>query len=110
MGEVVIAVYRPKDGRGGELLDLIRRHVPTLREERLATDRPVLLLRHPGDGSVLEIFEWVGPHSADAAHKNPRVQSIWDAMGRLADFGTLAALPGANQPFGHFEPLDGIVV
>ena len=42
---LVIAMYRPHPGREDELENLIRKHVPTLRDLELATSRPPILAR-----------------------------------------------------------------
>jgi len=38
-GVCVIVTYRPKPGKENELVELVRNRVPTLRKERLVTDR-----------------------------------------------------------------------
>ena len=37
---LVIARYRPREGREADLLELVRRHGPVLLESGLVTDRP----------------------------------------------------------------------
>ena len=44
-GPVVIAIYNPKPGQARALEEILAEHVPTLRQEELATARPVVLLR-----------------------------------------------------------------
>ena len=108
-GAIVLALYRPKEGKEAALLDLLRGHVPLLRKEGLATDRPVLLLKSREDGTLIEIFEWTSSAAADQAHSNPRVREVWSAMGEVADFGPLSQLAETARPFPHFDPLDGVV-
>jgi len=105
MGEMVIACYRPKPGREAELVGIVRGHVPALRARGLATARPATALRAP-DGTVVEVFEWVSAQAAERAHSDPIVRKLWGRFMEVSDFGTLAALPGAGEPFPHFEPLD----
>jgi quinol monooxygenase YgiN len=105
MGHVVIATYRPKPGQEKQLLEVVRTHVPILRQQGLATARPVQVLR-ASDGTLIEIFEWLSEEAVEKAHTNPVVQKLWERFGRVSDFGTLAGLPGAQQPFPHFEPVD----
>lgn len=102
--EVVFAVYRPRPGKGKALEKLVARHVPLLRKLKLATDRPAVVVR-AGDGTLVEVFEWRSGKSADAAHEHPAVAEIWEGMGRIAEFSTLASLPEAARPFPHFRPL-----
>lgn len=105
MGQIVIAAYRPKPGQDKLLLEVVRTHLPILRQQKLATSRPVQVLR-AGDGTLLEIFEWVSEEAVEQAHTNPVVQKLWERFGKVSDFVTLASLPGAQEPFPHFEPVD----
>ena len=105
MGHVVIATYRPKPGQEKLLLEVVRTHVPILRQQGLATSRPVQVLR-ASDGTLVEIFEWVSDAAVEQAHTNPAVQKLWERFGQVSDFATLASLPGSGKPFPHFEPVD----
>jgi hypothetical protein len=107
--EVVIAIYKPKRGKEKELLRILRRHVPLLRRERLATKRPVTLLRSRKSKSILEIFEWATATAADEAHENPRVMRLWGAMHEIAAFPPLSSLKEGPLTFPHFEPVNGVV-
>jgi hypothetical protein len=103
-----VAVYKPKPGKDAEVLALVKRHVPALRKEGLATNHPVLLLK-ASDGSLIEIASWQSEDSARAAHANPRVMEIWGAFAACCDFQPLAQLAEAQQEFAHFERLEGVV-
>lgn len=105
MGQVVIAAYRPKPGQAQALLAVVREHVPVLRQQGLATSRPVQVLR-ASDGTLLEIFEWVSEAAVEAAHTNAAVRALWARFDAACSFGTLATLPGGDKPFPHFEPVD----
>ena len=105
MGQIVIAAYRPRLGREKELLELVRGHVPILRDEGLATDRPAVAMRAQ-DGTIVEVFEWRSASSADEAHTNPAVRALWESFGALCEFVKLADLPEARQQFPHFEPVE----
>ena len=105
MGELVIACYRPMPGKELELLELVRGHVPALRAQGLATDRPATAMRAP-DGTIVEVFEWRSAAAVERAHSDPVVAELWQRFMAVSDFGTLAALPGADGPFPHFEPLE----
>jgi len=105
MGELVIACYRPKPGKDAELLELVRGHVPALRAQGLATDRPATAMR-AADGTIVEVFEWRSAEAVERAHHDPVVQRLWERFMQVSDIGTLSALPGADQPFPHFEPLE----
>ncbi len=103
--EICQAVYRAKPGKDEELAALIQRHVPVLRAEGLATERASIVMRSPRDGTFIEIFEWSRPDEAHAAHTNPKVAEIWNAMEEVAEFLTLADVPEATVRFAHFEPV-----
>lgn len=103
-GEVVIAIYRPKPNQAEELKRLVGRHLPTLRNLGLVTDREAVVLES-SDGTLLEIFEWKSSEAAQEAHAAASVQELWNAMGDVADFATLADLPEATRQFPHFSPL-----
>lgn len=108
-GEVVLACYRPHPGKEFALLERLRRHVPLLRAEGLATDRPVTLLRSHRDGAIIEIFEWVSPDAARRAHESPKVLAMWESIGHLADARALVDLAEAGARFPHFGVLEGVV-
>lgn len=105
MGVVVIACYRPKKGKGEELLALVREHVLCLREVGLVTDRAPVTMR-ASDGTVLEVFEWASPGAIDRAHTDPAVQDLWRRFDEVAEFVNLADVPGANAPFPGFEAIE----
>lgn len=105
MGRVVIVAYRPRDGKEAETLDVIRDHVPILREEGLATKREPLVLR-ARDGAYLEIFEWASSEAIEAAHTNAAVQRLWERFGEACEYRTLASLQEAGDLFAEFEPVE----
>lgn len=99
--EVVIAIYRPMDGKVNELEALVQRHHGTLKEYGLCTDKGTFIGRS-SDGSILEIFEWVSAEAASKAHDHPAVAKIWEAMAQVCEFGRLEQLPEAKTRFPHF--------
>jgi hypothetical protein len=103
--EIVLALYRPHEGKDAELRRLIAQHLPTLRRLELVTDRPAILVRSE-DGTYIEIFEWRTAEAADLAHQHPEVARVWEAMGQVADFPTLDALAEARKTFPHFQPVN----
>jgi quinol monooxygenase YgiN len=102
MGSLVIAAFRPKPGKEADLLACARDHLPILRAEGLATERPALVLR-AADGSLLEIFEWVSHAAIEAAHTNPRVLALWKRYEACCDYVTLGDLAEAKSMFPHFD-------
>jgi hypothetical protein len=107
--ETVIAIYRPRPGKEEELAALLREHVPLLRDEGLATNRPVVLLRSRQDGSYLEIFEWASPEAMERAHRNPRVLALWEHFAGASEYLPFASLHEATALFPSFEAVDGLV-
>lgn len=105
--QVVMAVYLPKKGKDEALLELVKRHLPTLRRLGLATDRPAMLLK--SKQAYIEIFEWVSSEASAQAHTTPEIAEIWEAMGEIADFPPLGVLEEASRRFPHFAAVDGIV-
>ena len=104
MGIHVIALYRPKDGRKGDLEQEVANHVPELRRLGLATDAPATALRAT-DGTILEHFEWVDQAAIDAAHVHPDVAAMWGRFDEFCTFATLEQLPNAATMFPEFELL-----
>ena len=105
MGICVICVYRPKPGMAERLNEVVRDHLPVLRAEGLATDRPAQVMR-AGDGSIVEVFEWVSQEAIDAAHHNANVQKMWGEFWAACDIDCIGNLDEAKQPFSHFTPVD----
>lgn len=100
--EVVIAMYRPKDGKLKELEELVHKHFPVLKEYGLTTEKDPFIGRS-SDGTILEIFEWANQEAAKKAHDHPAVAKIWEAMAVVCDFGTLEQIPEAKNRFPHFK-------
>ncbi len=98
----VVVVYRPKEGQTQGLLACIRDHLPVLRAEGLATDRPPLVLR-AASGAFVEIFEWRSDEAIAQAHQNPAVLALWERFRACCEYIPLASLPEAQQPFSPFE-------
>lgn len=101
---VVIVAYRPKPGKGKELLDLVRSRVPTLRKEDLVTDREPTIMR-ARDGTIIEVSEWKSHEAIDAAHKNPNVLAMWEKFFAICDCVPFRTLAEAEEMFPDFEPL-----
>ena len=105
-GVCVIVAYRPKPGKEGELLELVRKRVPTLLKEGLVTDRRPTIMR-ARDGTIIEVSEWKSREAIDAAHKNPNVLAMWNNFFALCDCVPLNALAEASEMFAGFEPVAG---
>jgi hypothetical protein len=75
MGRFVIVAYRPRPGKEEQLLELTKDHLPILRGQGLATDRPSYVMK-AADGTIIEVFEWKSAEAIAAAHRNP----VWQEM------------------------------
>ena len=102
--EIVFAAYRPKAGNEKEFESLLNKHVPTLRELGLATERAPIIVRAK-DGTFIEVFEWHSAEAAQKAHEHPVVAKIWEQMGQIGEFAALNSLEEATKPFPHFKPI-----
>jgi len=104
-GIIAVVAYRPKAGKDEQLLELVRSRVPTLRNERLATDRVPVIMRSR-DGTIVEVSEWKSREAIDAAHKNPKVLAMWDKFFAVCECVPLKTLAEANDMFAGFEPVE----
>jgi len=104
-GVCVIVAYRPKPGRGDELLELVRSRVPTLRKEGLVSARAPAIMR-ARDGTIVEVSEWKSREAIEAAHKNPNVLAMWEKFFALCDCVPLNTLAEAKEMFAGFEPVE----
>src|ERR1700732_1755252 len=103
-GVCVIVAYRPKAGRGEELLKLGRDRVPTLAREGLVTSRTPTIMR-ARDGTIIEVSEWKSREAIDAAHRNPNVLAMWDKFFALCECVPLKSLAETNDMVAGVEPV-----
>jgi quinol monooxygenase YgiN len=103
-GIIVIVAYRPKPGREKELLEIVRKRVPTLRQEGLVSDRVPVIMRAK-DGTIVEVSEWKSHEAIEEAHRNPRVLEMWDKFFTVCDCVPLKEVPEAETMFAGFEPI-----
>lgn len=100
---VVIVAYRPKLGKEEDLLQLTREHVPLLRAQGLASERPVVAVQ-ASDGTIVEVFEWL-PGAVERAHSNPAVLALWQRYAEACEIVPLASVSEASAMFASFTPL-----
>lgn len=99
--QIVIALYKPHEGKDAELRALIDQQASTLRKLEFITDRPGVLARSK-NGTYVEIFEW---RDSRPAHEHPEVARIWGAMEQVADLPSLDSLEEASRIFPYFAPI-----
>jgi hypothetical protein len=102
---LVIVAYRPRPGKEALLLELTKSHVPILREQCLATDRPAYAMR-AADGTIIEVFEWKSQAAIDSAHTNPVVLKMWERYGEVCEYAPLISVKECSNLFAGFEPID----
>ncbi len=102
---LAFATYKPKEGKEQELLDLVNKHLPALRELELATDRNNFIAKSK-DGTIIEVFEWTSMNAINAAHVHPAIAAIWEKMTLIADFVPMSTLSEGQRPFAGFELLN----
>jgi hypothetical protein len=102
---MVIVAYRPRPGKEALLLELTREHVPILRGQGLATDRPPYAMRS-ADGTIIEVFEWKSKAAIEAAHTNPVVLKMWERYAEACEYIPLVKVNESSNLFAGFEPID----
>jgi hypothetical protein len=105
MGRMAIVAYRPRAGKEALLLQLTKEHLPVLREQGLATDRPPLAMR-AADGTIIEVFEWKSPEAIAQAHSNPVVSKLWQRYWDACECVPLANVQECSAMFASFEPIE----
>jgi hypothetical protein len=98
---LAFATYKPKAGKEKDLLELVKKHLPILRELELATDRSNYIAQSL-DGTVIEVFEWTSINAVRAAHQHPTISDIWEKMTLIADFVPMSTLSEGQKPFPGF--------
>jgi quinol monooxygenase YgiN len=105
MGILVIVAYRPRPGKEARLLELVKDHVPILREQGLVTDRRPYAMR-ADDGTIIEVFEWNSQEAIDAAHTNPEVLKMWERYAEACEYIPLVNVKECSDMFAGFEPIE----
>jgi len=108
MGIIVIACFKPKEGKKNELLSVIKDHMPILRNEGLITDRECVVMES-SNGSILEIFEWKSQTAIDLAHENENVLTLWKRFENSCTYETISSLEEADKMFPGFKPVNKIL-
>ena len=104
MGRCVIAAYKSKPGKEEQLLAAVRKHCGVLRAENLISDKPSHVMR-AGDGTIVEVFEWLSSEAIERAHANATVQALWAEFGAACEYVPIGRLAESQQIFSEFESL-----
>jgi len=86
-------------------LQLTKEHVPILRAQGLATERPACAMR-AADGTIIEVFEWKSKAAIESAHTNPAVQKMWVKYNEACEYVPLNSVKESSDMFAGFEPID----
>src|SRR6266404_5000365 len=98
MGRFVIVAYRPHPGKEQRLLELTKEHLPILRAQGLATDRPSYVMQATG-GTIIEVFEWKSAEAIAAAHHNPVWQEMCGRYSEACEYISLGNLSESKNMF-----------
>src|SRR5690242_314658 len=104
MGSISVACYKPKPGCEEALLELVCHHLPPLRAEKLVTERVPIVMR-AGDGTIIEVFEWVSQEAIAGAHSNPAVLDLWKRFEAVCTYVVPSTIAEFTKMFAHFEPM-----
>ncbi len=104
MGRVVIAAYKPKEGKAADLLQIVKAHYNILQKENLVTERKPVLMQAQ-DGTIIEVFEWLSPEAIELAHANPTVQDLWNQFAEACHFVPVSETEEAQSLFSEFTPI-----
>jgi hypothetical protein len=88
-----------------QLLEILKKHVPTLRKYELITDTPAFMLQSD-DGTIMEVFEWKDEKAKNIAHEHPAVRTIWGEMEGICTFPSLGDLPESKNMFPSFKVIN----
>jgi hypothetical protein len=105
MGTMVIVAYRPRPGKEALLLELTKEHLPMLRAQGLATERPPSAMR-AADGTIIEVFEWKSKEALATAHTNPAVLKMWERYAEACEYVPLNSVRECSNMFAEFEPIE----
>ena len=84
-----LVTYVPKPGKEAELLALVKKHEPALRQVGLVTNDPFRLWRaydiRKKRVQFIEQFVWKDGKSSDVAHQTPEIMAVWEPMGPILE-------------------------
>ena len=94
-----IVTYVPKPGKEAELLALVKKHEPALRQVGLVTDEPFRVWKafdiRKKRTHFIEYFVWKDGRASDVAHQTPEVMAVWEPMGPVLEELTICQVEPA---------------
>jgi|ERR1700730_10975923 len=100
---IVIVGYKPKSGKQELLRQLMREHLPILKQQNLVTDRPSIMMEAK-DGTIIEIFEWKSKSAIEQAHSNPEVLKMWGRYAEACEYIPVGKVEETSNLFSEFTP------
>ena len=101
---IVIASYKPKNGKEEGMKEVLRDHIPILKKEDLITDFSPIVLKSK-DGYYLEIFEWKSGDAIEKAHHNENVLALWKRFEEVCEYVSLMEIEECKHMFADFAPV-----
>ena len=101
---ISIACYKPKEGKTEALHQLMREHLPVLKQQGLVTDRKSIMMQAK-DGTIIEVFEWNSKEAIEQAHTNPAVLEMWGKYAEVCDYVPLNTIDESSNMFAGFMPI-----
>ena len=83
----------------------MKTHHARLKMEGLVTDRKSIIME-AGDGTIVEVFEWLSEEAIQKAHTNTEVLKMWAEYAEACDYVPVGSVPEAASLFSSFEPLN----
>lgn len=105
MGKIVIGSYKPKPGKEAILDRLVHNHVKVLRNQGFATSREPMIMK-AGDGTVIEIFEWVSKSAIDEAKQNKDIIEYWNQYNEVCDIIPISQILESTISYSEFTPFN----
>ncbi len=104
MERIVIACYKPHEGKEKALHGLVETHVGKLQREGLASGRKPIIMK-AANGTVVEIFGWKSAEAIEAAHSHPAVLQMWKEFEEVCEYVHPLSIAELGNLFPEFEPL-----
>lgn len=102
---IVIACYKPKPGKQDALHQLLKTHIPRLKEQGLVTEQ-IPILMEAKDQTIIEVFEWKSAEAIERAHGNPVVLKMWEEFNEVCEYLPVSKIEETNNLFSEFSPIE----
>lgn len=99
---MAFAMYKPNEGKADELKEILKNHLPQLREYGLISDRDTYTIQSE-DGTIIEIFEWASEEAKATAHRHPATMQLWGQMMNICTFPAMMDMPESGKSFPNFK-------